>query len=126
MVQLSLPLVPLGAGSSVGATRLMRMQNELKLSCDELYMNHELHLVRQEFEIYFERVHKQKNEVFARLNELREQADFMLLQGQMTHYEYARTMESIHQSRLDNLYNEYRLHLAAHRVAALSFSNQPR
>jgi len=124
MVQLSLPLVPLRAGSSVEATRLMRLQNDLKLSREELNMKHELHLARQEFELYLERVRKQQNEVLARLNELQETAAFMLLQGQMTYYEYAQTMDGIHQSRLDNLYNEYQLHLAAHRVAALSFANQ--
>jgi hypothetical protein len=32
-------------------------------------------------------------------------------------------MENIHQSRLDNLYNEYQLHLSVHRLAALTYAD---
>ena len=123
MVQLSLPLVPLRAASSVEAVRLMRMRNDLKLSREALYMSHEEHQARQESGMYAERVRKQINEIDPRLNELLEQANFMLAQGRLTYYEYAQTMENIHQSRLDNLYNEYQLHLSVHRLAALTYAD---
>lgn len=120
MMQLSFPLVPLRAASSVEAVRLMRMQSDLKLSREELYMGHEERQARLEYGMYVERVRKQLSEINPRLNELLEQANFMLAQGRLTYYEYAQTMENIHQSRLDNLYNEYQLHRSVHRLAALT------
>jgi cobalt-zinc-cadmium resistance protein CzcA len=123
MIQMSLPLVPLKAGSSVEAVRLMRMQNHLRMNREALHLGHEVAQARQEYVIYAERVRKQISEVDPRLNELLDQANFMLVQGRMTYYEYAQTLESIHQSRLDNLYNEYQLHRFAHRLAALTFAD---
>jgi hypothetical protein len=101
----------------------MRMQNHLRMNREALHLGHEVAQARQEYVIYAERVRKQISEVDPRLNELLDQANFMLVQGRMTYYEYAQTLESIHQSRLDNLYNEYQLHRFAHRLAALTFAD---
>lgn len=124
MVQLNVPLFPLKARSSVEAVRLMRMQNDLKLRQDELYMSHEQRQARLEYLTYEERVRKQRSEVGPRLVELQEQAHFMLIQGRMTYFDYAQAMEAVHQSRLDNLYNEYQLHRAVHRLAALIYADE--
>jgi len=125
IVQVSVPLIPLRAGASVEAARLLRLQNDLKLDREELSMGHEQRQARQEFVMYSDRVRKQFTEVGPRLNELQEQARYMLIQGSINYFEYAQTMESVHQSRLDNLYNEYQLHRAAHRLAALTYVDNP-
>lgn len=125
VMQVSIPLLPLGAGASVNAARLSRLQSELRLNREELALGHERHQAQQEFQIFRNRVRQQVEVVNPRLNDLQEQAGYLLKTGSITFHEFAQTMETLHRSRLDNLYNEYQLHRAAHRLSALLNDDAP-